>query len=131
MAQQHYEGKKHRRNAARARLLEQLAGSLDATESTGQCPNPGLLTSDKSKAEVYTGKDDKREITVNICSNVGAIQMAVSFNVGNLHICTEVRDTSFSLIKLAHPIYMLVQHSNVPVKHLGAIYNLRNPVSDN
>lgn len=36
MAQQHYEGKKHRRNAARARLLEQLAGSLDATESTGQ-----------------------------------------------------------------------------------------------
>lgn len=36
MAQQHYEGKKHRRNAARARLLEQLADSLDATESTGQ-----------------------------------------------------------------------------------------------
>lgn len=36
MAQQHYEGKKHRRNAARARLLEQLAGSLDATECTGQ-----------------------------------------------------------------------------------------------
>uniref|UniRef100_A0A672IIV6 Zgc:171482 n=1 Tax=Salarias fasciatus TaxID=181472 RepID=A0A672IIV6_SALFA len=35
MAQQHYEGKKHRRNAARARLLEQLAGSLDATETTG------------------------------------------------------------------------------------------------
>ncbi|KAA0718233.1 Zinc finger matrin-type protein 4 [Triplophysa tibetana] len=35
MAQQHYEGKKHKRNAARARLLEQLAGSLDANESTG------------------------------------------------------------------------------------------------
>ncbi|KAL4641058.1 zinc finger matrin-type protein 4-like [Arapaima gigas] len=35
MAQQHYEGKKHKRNAARARLLEQLAGSLDAIESTG------------------------------------------------------------------------------------------------
>uniref|UniRef100_A0A673ZEH7 C2H2-type domain-containing protein n=1 Tax=Salmo trutta TaxID=8032 RepID=A0A673ZEH7_SALTR len=35
MAQQHYEGKKHRRNAARAQLLEQLAGSLDATETTG------------------------------------------------------------------------------------------------
>ncbi|XP_042184269.1 zinc finger matrin-type protein 4-like [Oncorhynchus tshawytscha] len=35
MAQQHYEGKKHRRNAARVRLLEQLAGSLDATETTG------------------------------------------------------------------------------------------------
>ncbi len=36
MAQQHYEGKKHKRNAARTRLLEQLAGSLDANESTGQ-----------------------------------------------------------------------------------------------
>ncbi|XP_064868619.1 zinc finger matrin-type protein 4-like [Oncorhynchus nerka] len=35
MAQQHYEGKKHRRNAARVQLLEQLAGSLDATETTG------------------------------------------------------------------------------------------------
>ncbi|XP_061645578.1 zinc finger protein isoform X2 [Phyllopteryx taeniolatus] len=35
MAQQHYKGKKHRRNAGRARLVEQLAGSLDATESTG------------------------------------------------------------------------------------------------
>ncbi|XP_026997627.1 zinc finger protein isoform X1 [Tachysurus fulvidraco] len=35
MAQQHYEGKKHKRNAARARLLEQLAGSLDAAESRG------------------------------------------------------------------------------------------------
>ena len=38
MAQQHYEGKKHRRNAARARLLEQLSGSLDATETAGQEP---------------------------------------------------------------------------------------------
>uniref|UniRef100_A0A4W4E491 C2H2-type domain-containing protein n=1 Tax=Electrophorus electricus TaxID=8005 RepID=A0A4W4E491_ELEEL len=35
MAQQHYEGKKHKRNASRARLLEQLAGSLDAAEGTG------------------------------------------------------------------------------------------------
>ncbi|TRY84086.1 hypothetical protein DNTS_008931, partial [Danionella cerebrum] len=35
MAQQHYEGKKHKRNAARTRLLEQLAGSLDVSESTG------------------------------------------------------------------------------------------------
>ncbi|XP_029110190.1 zinc finger matrin-type protein 4-like isoform X2 [Scleropages formosus] len=35
MAQQHYEGKKHRRNAARARLTEQLAGSLGAVETTG------------------------------------------------------------------------------------------------
>lgn len=47
MAQQHYEGKKHRRNAARARLLEQLAGSLDATESTGQPLGPRAGTSDK------------------------------------------------------------------------------------
>lgn len=47
MAQQHYEGKKHRRNAARARLLEQLAGSLDATESTGQPHGPEPNTSDK------------------------------------------------------------------------------------
>lgn len=48
MAQQHYEGKKHRRNAARARLLEQLAGSLDATESTGQHlePVPRTLTNE-------------------------------------------------------------------------------------
>ncbi|KAK1791642.1 hypothetical protein P4O66_013644, partial [Electrophorus voltai] len=36
MAQQHYEGKKHKRNASRARLLEQLAGSLDAAEGTGE-----------------------------------------------------------------------------------------------
>ncbi|XP_029912087.1 zinc finger matrin-type protein 4-like [Myripristis murdjan] len=35
MAQQHYEGKKHRRNAARARLLEQLADSLDSCQSPG------------------------------------------------------------------------------------------------
>ncbi|XP_023676352.1 zinc finger matrin-type protein 4 [Paramormyrops kingsleyae] len=35
MARQHYEGKKHKRNAARARLLEQLAGCLDATETAG------------------------------------------------------------------------------------------------
>lgn len=47
MAQQHYEGKKHRRNAARARLLEQLAGSLDATESTGQLLGAEPHRSDK------------------------------------------------------------------------------------
>ncbi|XP_028826871.1 zinc finger matrin-type protein 4-like [Denticeps clupeoides] len=33
MAQQHYEGKKHKRNASRARLLEQLAGSFGAIET--------------------------------------------------------------------------------------------------
>lgn len=49
MAQQHYEGKKHRRNAARARLLEQLAGSLDATESTGQPLGPEPDTSVKRR----------------------------------------------------------------------------------
>lgn len=63
MAQQHYEGKKHRRNAARARLLEQLAGSLDATESTGQPLGPEPNTSDKRRAEnmlqLCTWKDDK------------------------------------------------------------------------
>lgn len=31
MAQQHYEGKKHRRNAARLQLLQQLAGSIGNT----------------------------------------------------------------------------------------------------
>ncbi|XP_067115039.1 zinc finger matrin-type protein 4-like [Osmerus mordax] len=36
MSRQHYEGKRHRRNAARARLLEQLAGSMDATQNTVQ-----------------------------------------------------------------------------------------------
>ncbi|XP_030634755.1 zinc finger matrin-type protein 4-like [Chanos chanos] len=35
MAQQHYGGKKHKRNASRARLLEQLAGNLDATATAG------------------------------------------------------------------------------------------------
>nr|XP_055026306.1 zinc finger protein isoform X1 [Misgurnus anguillicaudatus]XP_055026307.1 zinc finger protein isoform X1 [Misgurnus anguillicaudatus]XP_055026308.1 zinc finger protein isoform X1 [Misgurnus anguillicaudatus] len=39
MAQQHYEGKKHKRNAARTRLLEQLAGSLDGNESTDKHMN--------------------------------------------------------------------------------------------
>lgn len=49
MAQQHYEGKKHRRNAARARLLEQLAGSLDATESTGQPLGPPRVTAKQQR----------------------------------------------------------------------------------
>ncbi|KAM6972142.1 zinc finger matrin-type protein 4-like [Aplochiton taeniatus] len=35
MAQQHYEGKKHRRNATRALLLEQLADRLEDSPSTG------------------------------------------------------------------------------------------------
>ncbi|KAJ8001543.1 hypothetical protein DPEC_G00170580 [Dallia pectoralis] len=39
MAQQHYKGKKHRRNNARARLLEQLADNL------GTNPNTGLQSS--------------------------------------------------------------------------------------
>lgn len=72
MAQQHYEGKKHRRNAARARLLEQLAGSLDATESTGQ-PN----TSDKWRAgEVVwlcMRKGEREEITFRIFGSEGGL----------------------------------------------------------
>ncbi|XP_064815573.1 zinc finger matrin-type protein 4-like [Oncorhynchus masou masou] len=35
MAQQHNEGKKHRRNAARRQLLEQLADNLDSNQNTG------------------------------------------------------------------------------------------------
>uniref|UniRef100_A0A4W5MFN4 Zgc:171482 n=1 Tax=Hucho hucho TaxID=62062 RepID=A0A4W5MFN4_9TELE len=35
MAQQHYEGKKHWRNAARRQLLEQLADNLDSNQNTG------------------------------------------------------------------------------------------------
>ncbi|KAL7852314.1 hypothetical protein SRHO_G00180990 [Serrasalmus rhombeus] len=35
MARQHYRGKKHSRNAARAQLLRQLAGHLDALATTG------------------------------------------------------------------------------------------------
>ncbi|KAJ8248393.1 hypothetical protein GJAV_G00241560 [Gymnothorax javanicus] len=35
MARQHYEGKKHKRNAARVRLLEQLSGSVDTHQGTG------------------------------------------------------------------------------------------------
>ncbi|XP_041921274.1 zinc finger protein isoform X1 [Alosa sapidissima] len=35
MAQQHYEGKKHRRNATRVQLLQQLADSLGNTQTAG------------------------------------------------------------------------------------------------
>ena len=37
MAQQHYGGKKHRRNAARIQLLHQLSSSLGTTHTTGVC----------------------------------------------------------------------------------------------
>lgn len=36
MAQQHYEGKKHKKNAARVALLEQLGTSLDLGELRGK-----------------------------------------------------------------------------------------------
>jgi hypothetical protein len=48
MAQQHYEGKKHKKNAARVALLEQLGTSLDLGELRGKrsplivCPKPGF-----------------------------------------------------------------------------------------
>lgn len=35
MAQQHYDGKKHKKNAARADLLEQLGKTLDMGEMKG------------------------------------------------------------------------------------------------
>ena len=36
MAQQHYQGKKHKKNAARAELLEQLGTTLDMAGRTGR-----------------------------------------------------------------------------------------------
>ena len=36
MAQQHYDGKKHKKNAARAQLLEQLGESLEPGELNGE-----------------------------------------------------------------------------------------------
>lgn len=42
MAQQHYEGKKHKKNAARADLLEQLGKTLDSGQMRGTArPGPG------------------------------------------------------------------------------------------
>lgn len=38
MAQQHYDGKKHKKNAARADLLEQLGKTLDMGEMKGMMP---------------------------------------------------------------------------------------------
>lgn len=38
MAQQHYDGKKHKKNAARADLLEQLGKTLDLGELRGETP---------------------------------------------------------------------------------------------
>ncbi|XP_048648826.1 zinc finger matrin-type protein 4 isoform X1 [Marmota marmota marmota] len=48
MAQQHYDGKKHKKNAARVALLEQLGTTLDMGELRGKsnfssfCQKPGL-----------------------------------------------------------------------------------------
>lgn len=41
MAQQHYDGKKHKKNAARADLLEQLGKTLDLGELRGERPAHG------------------------------------------------------------------------------------------
>ncbi|KAL1005481.1 hypothetical protein UPYG_G00059690 [Umbra pygmaea] len=46
MAQQHYVGKKHSRNAAKARLLEQLADNLDCNQNTGVKNNYGCRVCD-------------------------------------------------------------------------------------
>lgn len=45
MAQQHYDGKKHKKNAARADLLEQLGKTLDMGEMKGteHCWHPEIL----------------------------------------------------------------------------------------
>ena len=40
MAQQHYDGKKHKKNAARADLLEQLGKTLDMGEMKGKDQDP-------------------------------------------------------------------------------------------
>ena len=88
MAQQHYEGKKHRRNAARARLLEQLAGSLDATESTGQPSWPPSLIPVMSEGlggwgvgvlRLGTKKDDKWKITFTHFKCLCAFRCRVHF----------------------------------------------------
>lgn len=42
MAQQHYDGKKHKKNAARADLLEQLGKTLDMGEMKGTPPTTDL-----------------------------------------------------------------------------------------
>ncbi|MEJ1284967.1 zinc finger matrin type 4 [Cricetulus griseus] len=44
MAQQHYDGKKHKKNAARVALLEQLGTSLDLGELRGKS-NPFIVCS--------------------------------------------------------------------------------------
>lgn len=41
MAQQHYDGKKHKKNAARADLLEQLGKTLDMGEMKGRVGRGG------------------------------------------------------------------------------------------
>lgn len=60
MAQQHYDGKKHKKNAARVALLEQLGTTLDMGELRGKrnsadfCPRTGL----SEKGSVFTNWHD-------------------------------------------------------------------------
>lgn len=106
MAQQHYEGKKHRRNAARARLLEQLAGSLDATESTGQplSRKPTRVSSDGWQQVLgpCVRKDDMGEIIFKTCSSEGAGWKYSCILESGVHFTdTEASQTGNSQIKLA------------------------------
>ncbi|CAD7680314.1 unnamed protein product [Nyctereutes procyonoides] len=67
MAQQHYDGKKHKKNAARVALLEQLGTTLDMGELRGEprkysvflCPRsgPGLM-------DVTAGGQQRQDITI-------------------------------------------------------------------
>lgn len=53
MARQHYDGKKHKKNAARADLLEQLGKTLDMGEMKGNAshvPPSSLVSSPKLKS---------------------------------------------------------------------------------
>ncbi|KAL1262643.1 hypothetical protein QQF64_005382, partial [Cirrhinus molitorella] len=90
MAQQHYEGKKHKRNAARARLLEQLAGSLDANESTGlrrsySCSvcNVVLNSIEQYHAHLQGSKHQNKLRWVNIatCEHLETIKVTSGFHL--------------------------------------------------
>lgn len=54
MAQQHYDGKKHKKNAARVALLEQLGTSLDMGELRGECPALTVCRPPLGKACTFT-----------------------------------------------------------------------------
>ncbi|XP_053257605.1 zinc finger matrin-type protein 4 isoform X2 [Podarcis raffonei] len=70
MAQQHYDGKKHKKNAARADLLEQLGKTLDLGELRG-CKHeaPRLLLSDMKMVRCTSAQDKAKG-----GSNMGILQ---------------------------------------------------------